>query len=324
MTQPKEDGWGRFNAISALDARAYGAASATYELLDPYLSSQAVTDYRVRVELEHLRALAVLGVVDASQVEALAAAAKDVTAGEVEAAEVTTRHDVGALVQVLRARGPGTLARFIHLGLTGNDVVDTANALRFRECIDAVVAPAAAALADAWDAAAKRVDGDLREVLAAHAPRLRTSTEQLHGTRLPGKLSGAVGTYAAIALFVHDPREHERVVLRAMSLEPAPASTQIVNPEGWADLAHGCIAMLGIVASAAANILHAGAPGPTRTGVVLQLWRDMIPRVITTYADQISEHQRDLTNSASQRFSGEILAGLTLALAYAHDDAVAL
>jgi adenylosuccinate lyase len=35
--------------------------------------------------------------------------------------------------------------------------------------------------------------------------------------------------------------------------------------------------------------------------------------MLTTYMDQISEHQRDLTNSASQRFLGEILAATTYA-----------
>jgi len=35
--------------------------------------------------------------------------------------------------------------------------------------------------------------------------------------------------------------------------------------------------------------------------------------VMTTYLDQISEHQRDLTNSASQRFSGELIAATAYA-----------
>ena len=41
---------------------------------------------------------------------------------------------------------------------------------------------------------------------------------------------------------------------------------------------------------------------------VKSIWKAMAPRVMTTYLDQISEHQRDLTNSASQRFLGEIIA----------------
>ena len=40
----------------------------------------------------------------------------------------------------------------------------------------------------------------------------------------------------------------------------------------------------------------------------------MCPRVITFYMDQISEHQRDLTNSASQRFIADYVAGFTMAV----------
>jgi adenylosuccinate lyase len=46
---------------------------------------------------------------------------------------------------------------------------------------------------------------------------------------------------------------------------------------------------------------------------VKSIWKAMAPRVITTYMDQISEHQRDLTNSASQRFLGEIIAATAYA-----------
>ena len=42
---------------------------------------------------------------------------------------------------------------------------------------------------------------------------------------------------------------------------------------------------------------------------VKSLWKEFMPRIVTVYMDQISEHQRDLTNSASMRFTPEILAG---------------
>jgi len=36
-------------------------------------------------------------------------------------------------------------------------------------------------------------------------------------------------------------------------------------------------------------------------------WKEFMPRMMTMYMDQISEHQRDLTNSMSQRYSAEAL-----------------
>jgi adenylosuccinate lyase len=38
------------------------------------------------------------------------------------------------------------------------------------------------------------------------------------------------------------------------------------------------------------------------------LWKTIVPRIVTAFMDQISEHQRDLTNSASARTYGETLA----------------
>jgi adenylosuccinate lyase len=44
------------------------------------------------------------------------------------------------------------------------------------------------------------------------------------------------------------------------------------------------------------------------------MYKEFMPRMITLYLDQISEHQRDLTNSASGRFVVEVIAGLVMAI----------
>ena len=53
---------------------------------------------------------------------------------------------------------------------------------------------------------------------------------------------------------------------------------------------------------------------PWNSEHVKSLWKAFAPRVMTFFMDQISEHQRDLTNSASQRFVAEYVAGLTFAV----------
>jgi adenylosuccinate lyase len=40
------------------------------------------------------------------------------------------------------------------------------------------------------------------------------------------------------------------------------------------------------------------------------MWKVFAPRMLTVYMDQISEHQRDLSNSASARFLPEVIVGL--------------
>jgi adenylosuccinate lyase len=45
---------------------------------------------------------------------------------------------------------------------------------------------------------------------------------------------------------------------------------------------------------------------------IKSMWKVFAPRMGTLYMDQLSEHQRDLTNSASSRFASEMLAALYL------------
>jgi adenylosuccinate lyase len=53
---------------------------------------------------------------------------------------------------------------------------------------------------------------------------------------------------------------------------------------------------------------------PWNSEHVKSLWKAFSPRVATFFMDQISDHQRDLTNSASSRFVGEYLAGFAFAV----------
>jgi adenylosuccinate lyase len=53
---------------------------------------------------------------------------------------------------------------------------------------------------------------------------------------------------------------------------------------------------------------------PWNSEHVKSLWKAFMPRVTTFFMDQISEHQRDLSNSASQRFIADYTAGFCLAV----------
>src|SRR5205809_183898 len=265
----------RFDTISPLDSRFYGGDPALYKALHPYLSAAAAIKYMARVEGALALALADVGITDKSVANAIASAADRITAQEVADEESRTRHDVRALVNVIRAQVPDEAKRFVHLGATSYDIVDTANALRYRECI-------------------------------------------------------------ALALLASDPRALERRFLGSLQLHPAPVSTQIVPPEGWTDLAHACVSALGVMANladdmrqlqrseigevaesfAAEQVGSSTMPhkrNPVSFENVKSIWKAIAPRMLTTYMDQISEHQRDLTNSASQRFLGEILAATAYA-----------
>jgi adenylosuccinate lyase len=51
---------------------------------------------------------------------------------------------------------------------------------------------------------------------------------------------------------------------------------------------------------------------------VKSLWKVFMPQIMTFYLDQVSEHQRDLSNSASARFLPRLLLGLAVAASRAN------
>ncbi|HTJ59559.1 MAG TPA: lyase family protein [Candidatus Saccharimonadales bacterium] len=343
----------RFDAISPLDSRFYGGDAQLYAALHPYLSEEGRVRAQAKAEAALARALAEEGIAPEAAAEAIAESAERIGAAEVYAEEARIGHDVRALVNLIRAKVPEDARRFVHLGATSMDVVDTANAWRYREAVDRVLLPRLGLLAsrlialaegESDTAQAGRTHGQhavpitFGFAVAEYVSRLGNRILFLRWAAhsLPGKLSGAVGAYNAPSLLVTDPRALERRYLAQLGLVPASHSTQIVEPEAWSDLAHACVTALGVMANLADDMRHLQrteiaeiAEGFRREQVgsstmpqkrnpvsfenVKSIWKAFMPRVITTYLDQISEHQRDLTNSASQRFSGELLAATAYA-----------
>ena len=343
----------RFDAISPLDSRFYGGDPQLYAALHPFLSEEGRIRAQAKAEAALARALADEGIAPAAAAEAIAVACERITAAEVYAEEARIGHDVRALVNQIRAKVAPDARRFVHLGATSMDVVDTANAWRYREAVDRVVLPRLGMLAarlialaegEADSAQAGRTHGQhavpitFGFAIAEYVSRIGGRILFLRDAAraLPGKLAGAVGAYNAPSLLVSDPRGLERRYLAQLGLRPASHSTQIVEPEAWSDLAHACVTALGVMANLADDMRHLQrteiaeiAEGfraqqvgsstmpqkrnPVSCENVKSMWKAFMPRVITTYLDQISEHQRDLTNSASQRFSGELIAATAYA-----------
>jgi adenylosuccinate lyase len=160
--------------------------------------------------------------------------------------ERETHHDVAAFVDAVTAE-LGTAGRFFHYGLTSSDVVDTtlslqvrdAGALLLRELDRSLRAVVARAEEHRETLIMGRTHGVHAEPttfglkLAGWAFELDRSRTRLaralEGMRI-GKLSGAVGNYAAV-----DP-EVERIACERLGLEPEPVSTQILQRDRHADL----------------------------------------------------------------------------------------
>src|SRR5260221_4388055 len=172
--------------------------------------------------------------------------------------------------------------------------------------------------------------------LANFVARLNGRAEKVADSakELRGMFSGAVGAHSALALvWPNDPAIIEIEVLERLGLKPGDgsASTQVIQPEYLTDYAHSLISIFGVLANIADDFRHlmrseveevgedldtyqVGSStmphkiNPKNFENVKSLWKAFMPRMMTVYMDQISEHQRDLTNSASTRFFNELVA----------------
>ena len=174
--------------------------------------------------------------------------------------------------------------------------------------------------------------------IALYVDRLGGRIKLLEDTRqkLPGQLSGAVGAYNALSLQL--PRGavmFEKLFLSHLGLQAAPGSisSQVVQPEYITDLGYAAHSCFSVLANLADDIRHlhrseigevqeqfsADTVGsstmphklnPKNFENVKGMWKAFAPRITTLLMDQISEHQRDLTNSASQRFLPELFVAL--------------
>jgi adenylosuccinate lyase len=209
----------------------------------------------LEVELAATAAFADLGVVPSEAAQGIAENARPPAPERVAELEATLHHDTAAFVDAV-AEQLGPEGRWFHYGLTSSDVVDTALALQIRaagqlllEGLDRAYASVVARAEEhRFTLQMGRTHGVHAEPTtfglklvgwAFELERGRTRISRaLEGMRV-GKLSGAVGTYAAT-----DP-ELERIACERLGLEPAPTSTQILQRDRHAEL----LCALAVVAS---------------------------------------------------------------------------
>lgn len=342
--------WG---ALSPLDGRYRAAHPALWDKLSACVSEEAYLRYQLRVEVALVEGLAAAGLCSAEAAEEVRMAAEQVGPEEVAAEEERTRHNIRALVNCLQRRVSPATRPWIHFCATSADVMDTANALRLRDAAREILRPVLLRLEKALLGLAEQEAETLQigrthgqhavpvtfgYACALYVDRLGGRIEALEAAaaNLRGKLAGAVGAYNAASLFLPDARRFEEEVLGRLGLRPAGAATQVVEPEFVADYVHALVSTFGVLANLADDFRHlqrseiaelgeyfaatqVGSStmphkrNPWNLEHVKSLYKEFMPRMVTVYLDQISEHQRDLTNSASGRFVVEVVAGLALA-----------
>jgi adenylosuccinate lyase len=208
-------------------------------------TEQAHFEQMLRVEIAVARAQVSRGTVPAKAVRAIESRAR-IDVARIEEIEKTTDHDVIAFVSQV-AETVGEEGRYLHLGLTSSDVVDTGLALQLqaagRRLIDDLDALIEALVARARAEAGTVMMGRTHSVHAEpttlgmkiagwafEIARDRTRLAAAADDAATGKISGPVGTYS------HLEPDLEDEVLAALGLHRDPISTQIVQRDRHAAL----------------------------------------------------------------------------------------
>ena len=197
----------------------------------------------LQVESAASNVLAEDGVIPASAAVAIATY-DGVSAERVREIEAEVKHDViaftTAVAEGLLAKGFGPESRWLHYGLTSNDVVDTAQALQVKEAsaiirkglVDFLEVLKRRALEFKHTPTIGRTHGINAEPTTFGLKLLNWYAEmQRNLARFDaaaedmrvGKLSGAVGTFG------HLKPQHEERICEQLGLKPAPVATQVIQ-----------------------------------------------------------------------------------------------
>ncbi|MEW6223997.1 MAG: adenylosuccinate lyase [Chloroflexota bacterium] len=308
-------------------------------------TEQARFERMLEVELAVCRAQVRRGLVPPEALAAIEARAVVDTA-RIADIEQTTDHDVIAFVSQV-AEAVGAEGRFLHLGLTSSDVVDTALALQLRAAGERL-AGGADRLALALIARARAEAGTVMmgRTHSVHAEpttfglkcagwafevargreRLATATAEI----ATGKISGPVGTYSHL-----DP-DLEAEVLADLGLRVDPVSTQVVQRDRHAAFVAAIAVLAGSIeriGTEVRNLQHTeiaevmepfrrGQKGssamPHKRNPILSERLAGLARLVRGYAHAALEnqplwHERDISHSSAERV---ILPDATILLDY--------
>ncbi|MCB9478241.1 MAG: adenylosuccinate lyase [Deltaproteobacteria bacterium] len=288
------------------------------------------------VEIAATEALVELGKVPAASLEVIKAKA-NFDPERVLEIEKETRHDVIAFLTNV-AEYVGEDARFLHLGMTSSDVLDTAFAVQLTQAADMIDAGIDSVLA-----ILKRRAYEFKDTLqmgrshGIHAEpitfglklalwydEMKRNKARLAGAReriAVGMISGAVGTFAHLPLSVE---EH---VCKKLGLKPSPVSSQIIQRDRHAEY----FGVLAVIASSldtfatevrhlqrtevyeAEEFFHKGQKGssamPHKRNPVLSenvsgLARIVRSAAMTALQNQALWHERDISHSSAERIIG--------------------
>ena len=298
--------------------------------------------YLLDVEAALARAHAKVGNIPKSAADEISkkASTKFVKVERIKEIEAETKHDIMAVTRAIVEQCSGDACKYVHLGATSYDIVDTANALQFAESTEQIKHSLRELRKTLVELAKKhkktvmvgRTHGQhtipitFGLKMAAYAMEIDRHMERLFESKTRlfiGKLSGAVGTGAALGKKALKLQEE---MLKELKLGLEDVSTQIVCRDRYNELI-GVLCNIstsmekfateilnlqrdeiGEVAEAFEAKKQVGSStmphkrNPITCEQICGLARVIRGFISPTYENSIQWHERDLCNSASERF----------------------
>lgn len=256
-------------------------------------------------------------------------------ADRIDEIEAVTRHDIAAFVQSLEESVGAEHGRWIHFGMTSSDVLDTTLGILLRDAADFLLTAVDELMRAIERRAHEHRDTPiigrshgihaepttLGHVLAIWYDEMRRHKMRLQQARTSiavGKLSGAVGTFSNMPPMV------ELIAMEKLGLDPAPASSQVVQRDRHAE--YFCV--LAMIASSlekfsvqvrhwqrtevgeAEERFHKGQKGssamphkrnPVLTENITGLARIVRSAVVPALENVALWHERDISHSSVER-----------------------
>ena len=324
------------NPVCPIDFR-YGR-----EGLKEIFGEKSKLQYLLDVEAALARAHAKVGNIPKKAADEISkkASVKFVKVKRVIEIEKETRHDIMAVTRALGEVCSGGAGKYVHLGATSYDIVDTANALQFSAATDFIQKVLKELRKTLVSLAKKhkktimlgRTHGQhsipitFGLKMAVYAIEVERHLERMHECKsrvLVGKMSGAVGTGAAMGKHMIKIQE---LVMKDLKLGIEDGATQIVGRDRYVEL----LSTLSNIAASMekfateirnlqrSEILEAAEAFESKKQVgsstmphkknpitceqISGLARVVRSFIIPAYENAIQWHERDLCNSSSERF----------------------
>ena len=298
--------------------------------------------YQLDFEAAVAQAQAQIGMIPAGSAKDIEMAAKSgkITLARVAELEAVSEHDTAAVVEALSEQVSAKSKPWIHYGLTSNDVVDTSTSMQMRDAftiIESKVGRLASALADRAVEfralpAVGRTHGQHASIIsfglkfAVWAAEMAKHIERIEEGRKRFLMCKTLGVVGTGSLMGDRALEVQKIVAQSLGLHPVDAATQVVPRERYAEMQF-CITLIGLtldkIAIEIRNLqrteigevaepFRKGQMGssavpvkrnPIKSERVSSLAKILRSLVGVSMENVALWHERDLSNSANERFT---------------------